>query len=214
MEQKLIALTFDDGPNTTVTLQTLDRLKKYNITGTFFLIGERITDESARSVERALSQGCEIENHTWTHPFMTKLSAEEIRREVDSTTEKIVSLTGRKPEFFRPPFIEVNQLMYDTIDMTFICGAGCDDWIPDTTAQRRYELAMEHAKHGEMILLHDMIYNEKTVEALDMMIPEMLEKGFEFVTVSQLFKRCGVAPKRNVLYSNVFDTKEYAEAQV
>ena len=206
MEEKLIALTFDDGPNTTVTLQTLDRLKKYNIVGTFFLIGERITDESEKSVERALSQGCEIENHTWTHPFMTKLTAEEIREEVESTTERIVKITGRKPEFFRPPFIEVNQLMYDTIDMTFICGAGCDDWIPDTTAQRRYELAMEHAKHGEMILLHDMIYNEKTVEALDMMIPEMLEKGFEFVTVSQLFRQCGVTPKRNVLYSNVFDT--------
>ena len=206
MEEKLIALTFDDGPNTTVTLQTLDRLKKYNIVGTFFLIGERITDESEKSVERALSQGCEIENHTWTHPFMTKLTAEEIREEVESTTERIVKITGRKPEFFRPPFIEVNQLMYDTIDMTFICGAGCDDWIPDTTAQRRYELAMEHAKHGEMILLHDMIYNEKTVEALDMMIPEMLEKGFEFVTVSQLFRRCGVTPKKNILYSNVFDT--------
>ena len=126
MSQPMIALTFDDGPNTVITPLVLDILKENDAVGTFFLIAQNITPESAEMVRRAVAQGCDIENHSLTHGFMDKMTAEEIRAEVKACTEQIVAITGREPQFFRPPFIAVNQAMYDNIDLTFICGGlGC-----------------------------------------------------------------------------------------
>ena len=71
-----IALTFDDGPNTTITPQVLDLLQEYDIPGTFFLIGKNITPESAKIARRALEMGCEIENHSVTHSHMNQMTAE------------------------------------------------------------------------------------------------------------------------------------------
>ena len=90
----IIALTFDDGPNTVITPQVLDLLEEHGILASFFLIAQNITPESAEVVRRAKAMGCDIENHTLTHPFMDKLSLEEIRKEVDTCTEKIVAITG------------------------------------------------------------------------------------------------------------------------
>ena len=80
--EKLIALTFDDGPNTETTPQVLDILAEYGITASFFLIGASITPESARMSRRAWEMGCTIENHSVTHSFMSKMTPEEIRREI------------------------------------------------------------------------------------------------------------------------------------
>ena len=203
----IIALTFDDGPNTVITPQVLDLLEEYGALGSFFLIAQNITPESAEVVRRAKAMGCDIENHTLTHPFMDKMSVEEIRKEVDACTEKIVEITGEAPKFFRPPFIAVNREMYDTIDMTFICGMGCEDWVPTVTAEERAERVLANAADGQIVLLHDMQWNENTVEALKTIIPELKKRGYEFATVSQIFARKNVTPKRNWLYSNVLQTE-------
>ncbi|MBQ4485769.1 MAG: polysaccharide deacetylase family protein [Oscillospiraceae bacterium] len=201
---KLISLTFDDGPDTDTTCDVLDRLARYNIPASFFLIGQNINAESRKSAERALKQGCEIENHSFTHSDMTKLSPDEIIDEVSRTTELIKDISGRAPQFFRPPYICYDQKMFDNIPLTFICGSGCDDWMPETSVEKRYRMTMEHAKNGEMILLHDMTGNVNTVNALDLIIPDLLYHGFEFVTVSSLFERLEVTPQRGRIYSNVF----------
>ena len=152
------------------------------------------------------SMGCDIENHTVTHPFMDKLSLEEIRKEVDTCTEKIVAITGEEPKFFRPPFIAVSKEMYDNIDMTFICGAGCEDWVPTVTAEQRAERVLANAEDGQIVLLHDMQWNQFTVDALKTIIPELKKRGYEFVTVTQLFERKNVTPQRGWLYSNALQT--------
>lgn len=203
----VIALTFDDGPNTVITPQVLDILEKEGIVGTFFLIAQNITPESAEMVRRARAMGCDIENHTVTHPFMDKLSVEEIREEVQTCTDRIVEITGEAPEFFRPPFIAVNQAMYDNIDLTFICGIGCEDWVPAVTAQERIDRVLANAADGQIVLLHDMEWNVNTVEALKTIIPELKKRGYEFATVSQIFKMKNVTPKRGWLYSNVLQTE-------
>ena len=203
----VIALTFDDGPNTVITPQVLDILEKEGIVGTFFLIAQNINPESAEMVRRARAMGCDIENHTVTHPFMDKLSVEEILEEVKTCTEKIVEITGEAPEFFRPPFIAVNQAMYDNIDLTFICGMGCEDWVPAVTAQERIDRVLANAADGQIVLLHDMEWNVNTVEALKTIIPELKKRGYEFATVSQIFKMKNVTPKRGWLYSNVLQTE-------
>ena len=203
----VIALTFDDGPNTVITPQVLDLLEEYGIVASFFLIAQNITAESAEVVRRAKAMGCDIENHTVTHPFMDRMSVEEIRKEVDGCTEKIVEITGEAPKFFRPPFIAVSKAMYDQIDMTFICGAGCEDWVPTITAEQRAGRVLADAEDGQIVLLHDMQWNQNTVEALKTIIPELKKRGYEFVTVTQLFERKNVIPKRGWLYSNALQTE-------
>ena len=106
--KKAIALTFDDGPNTVTTPQVLEKLKKYGVTASFFLVGNNITDESAEIAEKAHKAGCELNNHSLTHSVMPDFSAEEIRREIEITNGKIRSITGKTPRFFRPPYIAVN----------------------------------------------------------------------------------------------------------
>ena len=203
-----IALTFDDGPNTVTTPQVLDILEKEKIVGSFFLIADSITPESAEQTRRAKALGYDIENHSRTHCFMDRMTPEQIREEVRYCTEKIVEITGEAPTFFRPPFIAVNQDMYDNIDLTFICGAGCEDWVPSVSARERAERVLAHAEDGQIVLLHDLPGNINTVEALKIIIPELKKRGFEFVTVSQLFELAGIQPVRNRLYSNVYQTTD------
>ena len=203
----VIALTFDDGPNTVITPQVLDILEKEGIVASFFLIAQNITPESAEMVRRAKAMGCDIENHTVTHPFMDKLSVEEIMEEVNTCTEKIAEITGEAPKFFRPPFIAVSQAMYDNIDLTFICGMGCEDWVPAVTAEERAERVLANAADGQIVLLHDMQWNQNTVDALKTIIPELKKRGYEFATVSRIFKMKNVTPQRGWLYSNVLQTE-------
>ena len=203
MNRKLISLTFDDGPSDTTTGQVLDVLERLNAKGTFFLIGDNITDERIPLVERALSLGCEIENHSRTHSDMRTLTREEIDSEIKYTTGRITAITGRAPEFFRPPYIYYNDLMYETIDLVFISGYGCEDWEADSTVEHRVERTLSQAEDGAVILLHDFEGNGKTVEALEQIIPALREQGYEFVTVSEMFKSKNIdlAKQRGILFN-------------
>lgn len=187
-----IAITFDDGPNTTTTMEILDVLEKYQVRASFFLIGTNINDESTKSVKRAYDLGCDIENHSKTHSYMDKMTADEIKDEIAYVNDKVREITGTTPKFFRPPYIAVNNTMYDSIDMTFISGLGCNDWEDRITADYRALYLEKKAADGVIFLLHDAEGNSKTVEALDKAIPILLEKGFQFATISELFELKGV----------------------
>ena len=204
---KLAALTFDDGPNTVTTPQVLDVLEKHNVTATFFFFFNNITPESSEVMLRAVKMGCGIENHSRTHSDMTKMSAGEISAEISFTSGAIEKAAGRRPEFFRPPYIACGQQMFDTIDLTFICGIGADDWNEEISADERFRRITEQVSDGSVILLHDMEGNFRTVEAIDRIIPAMKADGYEFVTVSELFSRKGIVPKKNIIYTNVFQDK-------
>lgn len=200
-----IALTFDDGPNTEITPQVLDILEENGVRASFFLIADAITPESARMARRAFEMGCEINNHSKTHDFMDKMAPETIRAEIKYCTDRIVEITGIAPRFFRPPYIAVNQTLYDNVDLPFICGVGCEDWVPEVTAQQRIDRLLSTVKDGDIILLHDMPGNKNTVEALRTVIPAWKERGFAFVTCGELFDLKGVTPKKGKIYSNVWD---------
>ena len=209
--EKLIALTFDDGPNLTTTARMIEKLEKYGVTASFFLIGELINDETAPMVKKEFDNGYEIGNHSLTHSFMTKLDAETIREEIRITTEKIEKITGKKPVFFRPPYIDVNSTMVENIDLPFICGHGGRDWEPEVSSEERASLILDSVKDGSLVLLHDLEGNEKTVDALDILIPELKKRGFEFVTVSEIFRRKGIEAKAHngVVYSDVDQTLRF-----
>lgn len=202
---KRIALTFDDGPNTSTTLQVLDLLEKHQVKASFFLIGNHISEETIPVIQRELSLGCEINNHSLTHTAMTTLTKEEIQEEIRLTSEKITEVTGVKPQFFRPPYIDVNDLMYEAIDLPFICGQGAEDWLPEISAEERTRRILEQAVDGSILLLHDFEGNDNTVKALDTMIPELKKRGFTFVTVRELFEAKGepICKNPEKLYSIV-----------
>lgn len=107
----------------------LDVLKKHQVKASFFVIGKNITQESAKVMIRAQKEGHDIENHSLTHSSMSQLSADSIRYEVKTTSSLVKKYVGKSPVFFRPPYINVNQTMYDNICLGFICGEGCEDWI-------------------------------------------------------------------------------------
>lgn len=208
MGKKLCALTFDDGPNTDTTPLVLEKLRKYGITATFFIVGNNIDEDSEQVVKEASEMGCEICNHSRTHSAMPELSAEDIRAEIEFTSGEIERITGQKPKFFRPPYIAVNSTMYENIDLTFIAGIGAEDWLPEVTAEERAEKILAQIKDGAVILLHDMSGNILTVNALDILIPALKEE-YEFVTVSKLFELSGVTPKKGIVYSFTSQTTEY-----
>ncbi len=212
IEPKVIALTFDDGPNTTTTNEVLDVLEKYGIKASFFLIGNNIDSESAKSVKRAYDMGCEIGNHSKTHSYMDKMSIDEIIAEVEETNEKIVDITGEEPKFFRPPYISVNKDMIENIDMPFIAGYGANDWVEKYTAEHRAKLVIRQACDGGIILLHDAKGNSQTVQALDIIIPELQSQGYEFVTISEVFARKGITPEAHngKIYSFAEQVGEYS----
>ncbi len=207
-DQKLVALTFDDGPTIGITDQVLDVLQENGVVASFFLIGQQITDETRYLVKRAHDMGCSIENHSKTHQSMPKLSRQEIVEEIQYTSGLIEEITGEKPAFFRPPFIDYDQKMYDLIDLGFICGYGCEDWLPSVTAQERIDRVLHDANPGFIILLHDMTDNTNTVEAIKTIIPELKKQGYEFVTVRDLFQKSGIKPQRNVIYMGVNEVRE------
>lgn len=188
----VIALTFDDGPNLTTTLSVLKLLEKYQVRASFFLVGNNITESTEKIIRRADEMGCEINNHSRSHNYMNKLTAEEIKEEVDFVSEKVEKITGKPTKFFRPPYIAVNEVMYESIDMPFICGYGCNDWDPKVSVEDRINGVLENVKDGTIILLHDSQGNNATVEALDTIIPSLLEQGYQFATVSELFEAKGI----------------------
>ncbi len=208
-EVKYIALTFDDGPNATTTNEVIDKLEKYGIVASFFLVGNNVNDESAKAVKRAYDLGCEIDNHSRTHSNMTELSAEEIKAEFDYTDEKVYEITGEHTKFFRPPYIAVHQIMFDNIDVPFIAGIGANDWEDRVTAEMRARMILKQAKDGDIILLHDAEGNSMTVEALDTIIPELQKQGYKFVTVTELFSAKGIIPDMEKVYTNVTQKYQY-----
>lgn len=200
---KVIALTFDDGPNTETTNEVLDVLEKHQVVASFFLIGDNINDESAKSVKRAYDLGCEINNHSKSHGYMDKMTAEEIKAEYDYVDERVAEITGEHTKFFRPPYIAVGEEMWENIDVPFISGLGCNDWDDKVDAERRVKVIMRGVQDGCIILMHDAQGNHMTVEAIDELIPMLKEEGYRFTTVSGLFEAKGIEATTRMIYTNV-----------
>ncbi len=203
------ALTFDDGPNTTTTVQMLDILERHGVTASFFLWGDFINDQTAPVVRRAFDMGCEICNHSRTHAHFTELTPSQMLEEITFTTKAIQDITGTAPKFFRPPYISVNDEVFSTVPLPMICGINALDWQPEITAQQRFDMIMEQIRPGALVLLHDLEGNYQTVEAVDRLIPALKEAGYEFLTVSGIFDAYGITPEpHKYLYSFVDQTEK------
>ncbi len=190
----MLALTFDDGPGK-ATPRLLDTLREYGAHGTFFIVGERIR-AYAESVKRIAVEGHELGIHTWSHKRLTSLSLTTIRYEISKTRDKLYSLTGVMPYIVRPPYGSVNDRVKQAsrLDSFYIVNWNIDtlDWkLRD--ADLVYESIMSQAKDGAIILLHDM--HTESVEAVIRAIPDLIDKGYQLVTVSELIAYSKNPPK-------------------
>lgn len=193
---KLCALTFDDGPNVDKTPLVLEKLAKHKIVATFFLVGQLVNDETKPVLDRAAALGCEFGNHSWGWASMNQMSTEEIKESVSMTAAAIKKYTGQTPRFFRPPNLATSDEMYDAIGLPFAEGVLGMDWAGcNTSAKDRANNVLSGMKDGAIILLHDVQPEpHPTPDALDILIPALKKQGYEFVTVSELFRRKGIDP--------------------
>lgn len=186
---KAIALTFDDGPWPTTTVQILDLLKKNNIKGTFFWVG-RYLQTYPELGKQVAAAGHAIGNHTWNHQYI-KYNEEGAASEIDRTTSLIEELTGIRTSIFRPPGGILNnglaayaQKRNYTVVMW---SADSLDW--RTATQSLMENVMRQANSGGIVLMHDGGGNRsRTVEALPDIIAQFRKEGYTFVTVPELLK--------------------------
>jgi peptidoglycan/xylan/chitin deacetylase (PgdA/CDA1 family) len=184
-----IALTFDDGPHPRYTKEILSVLEEYGVRATFFFVGENVFyyPETARAVAQA---GHEIGNHTYTHARPDRLNRQDLAEELSRCEEIIQTVTDTSPKLFRPPQGNWNSEVYSLVrerDYNIILwNIDTLDWA-HTPCEEICTNVLGRACSGDIILMHD--YQSKgcsTVQALRVVIPKLIERGFHFVTVSEL----------------------------
>lgn len=196
--EKLIALTYDDGPNPSTTNRILNTLKKNNSVATFFIVGNRI-DSGADSIRRAVDMGCEIANHTYSHKYLNEISASERSSQISRVNDEIKEKFGVEVELLRAPGGKYKGVT-DKVGMPLIqWSIDTNDWRhkdvsskPRSEEQRQKEMddivdhVMSNVKSGDIILMHD-IY-DFTADLSEILIPKLVKEGYKLVTVSEMYK--------------------------
>lgn len=179
----MVALTFDDGPNAN-TSRVLDILEKYNVKATFFVLGTNIKGYED-TILRMKELGMEIGNHMYSHKLMTRLTEEEITSEIKKVDDLVFNIINRYPTLIRPSYGTSNKRMLKIIDRPVII------WDIDTldwkyhNSTRISNKILDKVSDGDIVLMHD-IYSA-TANSLEITIPKLLDKGYQLVTVSELF---------------------------
>lgn len=144
--------------------------------------------------------------HSYTHEDMSKMSATDVRNQMDWTTSAIKNTVGVDVKFFRPPYLAVSNTMYENTDLNFIQGIDSGDWQTDVSASQRKNNVLKNVSDGSIVLMHDFEGNNNTVQSLPSIIEGLQKEGYSFVTVSQLFEKKGVNPNVEYkIWSNVND---------
>jgi len=195
----MIALTFDDGPSK-YTSHVLDILEKYGARATFCVVGN-IVNARQETVKRTSDLGCEVIGHSWSHRDLSKLSSEEIKKELNDTSAAIEAITGVWPRLYRPPYGAVNNtlksvsaelgyaIIYWSVDPL--------DW-SSRNADKIHTAIMSEAGNYAIVLSHDLYGS--TADAMERVIPELISKGYQLVTVSELMYYSDKTLEAGVVY--------------
>ena len=193
--KKMVALTYDDGPSI-YTPRILKTLKENNSVATFFVVGNRVPMYSD-TVKKAYGVGCEIGNHTYEHKILTRADAAGIRNQVSRTNVAVKKITGTAPIVMRPPGGAVNNMVKSQTGMPMILWSiDTLDWRTRNAASTKTAV-LDHVKDGDIVLMHDLY--EATANASTTIIPTLVERGYQLVTVSELAE-CRGGMKDGCLY--------------
>lgn len=187
-----VALTFDDGPHATNTPRLLDILKSRNVKATFYVVATN-TRRYPEIMRRIVAEGHEIGNHTVTHGNLTKMSESEVRKELSASHEAIVAATGVAPRTMRPPYGAITSSQKSWIRREFgypsiLWSVDPEDWKKPGASIVANRL-VSGARPGGILLVHDI--HSASIDAMPSAIDQLLAKGFQFVTVTQLIAMDG-----------------------
>lgn len=198
----MVALTFDDGPYVRSTVPILDTLKDYNVVATFFVLGNRVPNHK-EIVQRMAKEGNEIGNHTYSHKQLTTLTPKELKEQINRTQNIIFEVVGDKPKIMRPTYGSYDNKLRSEINMPMILWSiDPQDW----KSQNPEEIAnhiLSRVKDGDIILMHDIF--KATADAVEIIIPELINRGFQLVTVSELYESKGRVLQVGNIYSNSYE---------
>lgn len=190
-KEKIVALTIDDGPDPQFTPIVLNILKRYQVPATFFVIGQSC-EKYPEIMERVLTEGHEIENHTYSHPDLSKANILETEDEIIKNQAVIERLTNKKPHYLRPP---KRLFTNNTVEAAKANGYGIILWTvcvenhAAPTASDMADRVIGKAAPGTIILAHDgRLDRSRTMEALPLIIEGYQKKGYRFVRLDELIK--------------------------
>lgn len=198
-DEKLVALTFDDGPNEPYTSRLLDLLDREKVTVTFFTVGKSVRAHPA-VVKRAAAAGHTIGNHSLSHRFSKYLTSPGFKTEITETQTIITETIGQTPHLFRPPWLFRQPLMLATVKklgLVPISGTFIHPFeVFQPSAEAMAKSAVRRTRPGSILIFHDG-YNGKTskrdqtIEAVELIIKRLKRDGYRFLTVDELL---GIKP--------------------
>lgn len=199
LTKPMVALTYDDGPDSAKGNKIMDILEQYNGRATFFLVGNRVA-KNAAEVQRMVKDGMEVANHSYDHSYYNKLGAAAIRSEISKCNEAIASVSGVTPTLCRLPGGNITSMVRANVNMPMIY------WSIDTldwktkSAQKTAEAVVGKVKDGDIVLMHEIWAS--TAEAQATIIPALVQQGFQLVTVSELVQYRGYQLTTGQQYSS------------
>ncbi len=184
--KKLIALTYDDGPDPRFTPKLIDLLLEKKVPATFYVLGQRV-NEYPEITRRLHELGFEVVNHTYTHKLLTKLSEAEVRSELKKTNDVITGITGAPVTHMRPPYggrnAKVDEIIRSMGMKIVLWDIDTNDWRKRSAAQMTSQI-MKAASDGSIILFHDRY--QASLDSTAAVIDSLRARGFTFVTVGEL----------------------------
>ncbi len=180
---KFVAVTFDDGPGD-YTDKVVNALKKNNSYATFFMLGKQVKAHP-NQLKHAFENGNQIGSHSYSHQNLNRISNKSIKREIKDTETEIKKHIGQKPSLFRPPYGNYNSTVTKYVNVPMIYwNIDTLDW-KNKNSKYVYNYLMHHSYAGSLILMHDI--HPTTVNGFTKALPKLVKKGYEFVTVSELY---------------------------
>ena len=209
-DKPMVAITYDDGPAPDSSAEILDVLEENHAHATFFIVGQNITPETKKIIRREAKIGCEVANHTWDHSNLRELSLEEGLAEIQDCDKAIYKIIHRYPQHIRPPYgAYTDELREEEKRMFIYWSLDTNDW-KWRDADKVYELVMDNVGDGDIILMHDI--HPETAEASKRIIPDLIEEGYQLVTVSELMYYRGFPEEDSMLLYNVHPTDPLYES--
>lgn len=189
-DEKVVSLTFDDGPDREMTPRVLDVLKEYGIRATFFLIGKN-ADKYPDIVKRIVAEGHIVANHTYSHKGTFPLSSHScVRKELTDCNNSIKAIIGKKPKLFRPPFGVTNPIIGKEARNAGFQTIGWSirslDTIEGRSRKEVCDSIVANLHPGAIILLHDRC--KDTDILLHNLIPSIIERGYSFIPIDEILK--------------------------
>ena len=192
----MIAFSFDDGPaydykNSNSTERILDVLEKYNARATFFMVGERVNSETKHLLDREIQNGCELGNHSYAHPNMKELSTDDGLAQFQMTDDLIAQYNnGQGATVIRFPYgNSTDELLASIGRPSIMWDVDTLDW-QTKNVQANISAVLDSVSPGDIILMHDI--HETTVESCATIVPELINRGYELVTIHTLAAANGV----------------------